>query len=295
VNKLAYLILIAIAMLATKAVAEDVIEFKATEVASGIYMIEGVGGFAGGNMALSVGDDGIVLIDDSMPPLLEKLKATIKGINNRSVDFLINTHLHSDHTGNNGAFSEGVTHIIGHENMRERLKKSEIDGPEGKMPLPSSALPVITFSQEMSFHLNDQVAQVIHMPVAHTDGDAIIYFRDSNVIHVGDILFNGLYPYIDLGNGGSVAGYIAAQQAIYALINDDTIIIPGHGPVAKKADLKASYQMLSQASQRVTELKKKGKSEDEVVAENPLKDFHEQWSWGFISTEKMTRTLYQDL
>ncbi|WP_236074824.1 MBL fold metallo-hydrolase [Teredinibacter purpureus] len=273
----------------------DEITFSTSEITDNLYLIEGQGGFAGGNMVLSVGDDGVVLIDDSMPPLLDKLKAAIRDVSERPVDFLINTHMHGDHTGNNAAFGSGITHVVGHENVRERMKHAEIDTPEGKKPTPKAALPVITFSEEIHFHLNGDRARVVHLADAHTDGDAIIIFEKHNVIHAGDIFFNGLFPFIDLNNGGSAKGYLAAQQAIYAEANESTVIVPGHGPIAKRSDLKKSIKMLSQAISKVSALKDSGKSLDEVIVLNPLKTFHKDWDWGFISTEKMTRTLYQDL
>ena len=282
-------------LLTTFVHAQDEIKFVQTEIADGLYMLHGEGGFSGGNIVISVGDDGVVMIDDSMPPLLDKLKKAITNIADKPVDFLINTHVHGDHTGNNASMGEGGAHIVGHINLRDRLKANKVDGPDGKMPMPASALPVITFSDSITFHLNGTEAYVFHLPHAHTDGDAAIHFRDLNVIHTGDILFNGLFPFIDLDNGGSVNGYIAAQKKIYGLVNAETVIIPGHGPVGTREDLKSSYEMLIDAQALVQKLKKKGKSEDEVVAANPLSKYHDKWNWGFITTERMTRTLYKDL
>ncbi|MEJ2417023.1 MAG: MBL fold metallo-hydrolase [Exilibacterium sp.] len=260
--------------------AEEKITFQTTEITSGLYVLQGKGGFAGGNIAISTGDDGVVMIDDSMPPLLDELKKAIAGISDKPVDFLINTHVHGDHTGNNSAMGEAGVHIIGHENIRKRLQMNKSDGET----TPAKALPVLTFDGEITFHLNGLHARVFHLPHAHTDGDAAIHFPGPNVIHTGDILFNGMFPFIDLDKGGSVEGYI-----------DDTIVIPGHGPVGKRADIKASYEMLIDAQARVASLKRKGKSEDEVVAANPLKIYHKDWNWLFITTEKMTRTLYRGL
>lgn len=282
-------------ILSQYSLAQDELRFVTTKIADGLYVLHGEGGFTGGNIAISVGEDGVVMIDDSMPPLLEKLKAAIAAISNKPVDFLINTHVHGDHTGNNASMGADGAHIVAHENLRERLKTMEWDSPDGKKPTPASALPVITFSSEITFHLNGIETRVFHVANAHTDGDAVIYFADLNVIHTGDALFNGLFPYVDLDNGGSVSGYIAAQKRIYALADDKTIIIPGHGPVGKRADLKTSFSMLEDARALVGKLRKEGKSEDEVVALNPLQKYHDKWNWGFITTERMTRTLYKDL
>lgn len=274
---------------------EQKITFKSTELSKGLYMIQGVGGFAGGNIALSVGPDGVIMIDDSMPPLLDTLNAKIKEVAGAPVDFLINTHVHGDHTGNNAAFGDGSTHIIAHENMRKHMLEKGVQGENGMVDAPKSALPVITFTHHMSFHLNDQPAHLFHVGRAHTDGDTAIHFTAANVIHTGDAFFNGMFPFIDLNSGGTVAGYIAAQKRIYGMCNATTKIIPGHGPLASREDLKASIDMLDDARKIMRGLIRKGLSEDEVVAKNPLKKYHDNWNWGFITTEKMTRTLYASL
>lgn len=274
--------------------AEEV-RFATTQVKEGLYVLQGEGGFTGGNIAISIGDDGVVMIDDGLSPFLDKLKAAIKELTSAQVDFLINTHIHGDHTGNNASFGDAGAHIVAHKNLRERFKTMQHDTPEGKKPTPPSALPVITFSSEISFYLNGSETRVFHVAKAHTDGDAVIHFIDLNVIHTGDALFNGLFPFIDLESGGSVSGYIDAQKRIYELAKDDTVIIPGHGPIAKRADLKTSFTMLEDARSLVRDLVAKGKSEEDIVKLNPLKKYHDKWNWGFITTEKMTRTLYKDL
>ncbi len=265
--------------------------FVSKKIADGLYVLQGEGGFTGGNIAISVGEDGVVMIDDSMPPFLDKLKKAIADIAGKPVDFLINTHVHGDHTGNNAAFGKGSTHIVAHKNLRERLKTMKIDDK----PTPASALPVITFDSEINFHLNAGEIQVRHVAHAHTDGDAVIYFKDLNVLHTGDVLFNGLFPYVDLDNGGTVNGYIAAQKNLYEHTDAQTIVIPGHGPIGTREDLKASYTMLEEIQALVKKLVDEGKSEDEIVELNPLKAYHDKWNWGFITTERMTRTLYKDL
>lgn len=273
----------------------DEARFVTTKVKEGLYVLQGEGGFTGGNIAVSVGEDGVVMIDDSMPPFLDKLKAAVLELTRQKIDFLINTHVHGDHTGNNASFGEAGAHIVAHHKLRERLKTMQQDTPKGKKPTPPSALPVITFSNEITFHLNGSEIQVFHVENAHTDGDAVIHFVDLNVIHTGDALFNGLFPFIDLDSGGSVSGYIAAQKRIYEMAKNDTVIIPGHGPIGKRADLEASITMLEDARASVQKLIAKGKSEEEIVQLNPLKKYHDKWNWGFITTEKMTRTLYKDL
>ena len=271
------------------------ITYKATEVGKGLYMLEGQGGFAGGNLGLLVGEDGVILIDDGLPPLAETMKAAIAKLTKSSVDFVINTHVHGDHTGGNVAMTEAGATIVAHDNIRAHMVAKGVPSGNGTVPAPKDALPVITFSDQVSFHLNGQQAKVIHVPHGHTDGDAFIHFTGLNVIHTGDMMFHGLFPFIDLDSGGSVNGYISGQKKILSLADDNTKIIPGHGPLASKADLQAAVDMLEDAKALVATMVKAGKSEDEVVAANPLVKYHEKWNWGFITTERMTRTLVRGL
>ncbi|WP_428607361.1 MBL fold metallo-hydrolase [Sedimenticola sp.] len=269
-------------------------QFEVTQVAPGLYMLSGVGGFVGGNIGLSIGPDGVVIIDDAMPPFLDKLTAKIKTVTQQPLDFLINTHVHGDHTGNNATLGKQGVRIVAHKNLRQHMVSKGIPGVDGVIDAPSEALPVITFSEEMTFYLNNNTANVFHVAHAHTDGDAVIHFRNLNVIHTGDVLFNGLFPFIDLQSGGSIDGYIAGQKQILAKADNGTKIIPGHGPLASKADLEAAISMLEETRDIVAKLVADGKSEEEVVKLNPLTKY-EKWSWGFINTEGMTRQLYKGL
>lgn len=269
------------------------ISFKSTELAPGLYMLEGEGGFIGGNLGLLTGEDGTVLIDDGIEPLADEMLAAVNDIAGVPVDFVVNTHVHGDHIGGNAAVHASGATIIGHDNIWQRLLdgSATADGSQAE----KSAMPEITFSDAVTFHLNGHEAFVFHLDNAHTDGDAVIHFREANVIHTGDIFFNGQFPFIDLGSGGSVDGYIAAQEEILAQAGADTRIIPGHGPLAGKAELEAAHAMLIDARERVLRLIDEGKSEDEVIAANPLAPYDADWSWDFISTEIMTRTLYRGL
>jgi len=262
---------------------------KSSNVVPGIFMIEGADGFGGGNMALVVGEKHVVLIDDGIPPIGPSLVAAINGITDQPVDFVLNTHIHGDHVGTNATFAENGSIIIAHDNIRKRLSQS----PEDAGGL--AGLPVVTFSDEVTFHLDELTAVLFHVDAAHTDGDGVIFFPGVNVIHTGDVHFNYLFPYIDLDSGGSVDGYIAGQQRIIEMIDADTIIIPGHGPLARRSDLQTAVDMLIDAKARVKKLLDKGMSEEEILAKNPLEPYHEQWDWGFITTERMTRTLYRSL
>ncbi|MGH8193437.1 MAG: MBL fold metallo-hydrolase [Woeseiaceae bacterium] len=272
-------------LVSTSAAEQPDISFKSTELQQGLYMLEGEGGFSGGNLGLLTGADGVVLIDDGVRPLAEKMLAAVNEIAGAPVDFVINTHVHGDHTGGNAALHATGATIIGHDNVWRRL----LDSKAAK-----ETLPEVTFSDSVTFHLNGHEAFVFHVANAHTDGDAVILFRDANVIHAGDLFFNRVLPFIDLDSGGNVEGYIEGQERILSLAGPDTRIIPGHGPLAAKADLQAAHDMLVDARNRVKKLVDAGRSEDEVVSANPLAPYAD-WSWEFMSVESLTRTLYRGL
>ena len=265
---------------------EGEISFKSTELAPGLYMLEGQGGFAGGNLGLITGDDGVVLIDDGLEPLVAVTLAAIESLTGDPVDFVINTHAHGDHIGANEALHNKGATVVAHENLRRQMVA---DGSN------RDALPELTFNNSVTFHLNGHTANVFHVASAHTDGDAVIHFPEVNIIHAGDVMFNQMFPYIDMDGGGSVAGFIAGQKKIISMADDETKIIPGHGVLASKADLQAAVDMLEDAQARVKALVDAGKSQQEVLAENPLADYHDGWNWDFISTERMTETLYLSL
>ncbi len=279
-----------LAVCATAGAQDLATAFDSEEIAPGIHVLYGADGkFGGGNMALLVGDDEIVLIDDSMEPLAPILIERVTGIAGRPVDFVINTHVHGDHAGGNAALAETGTTVVAHDNIRKRLIVDP--SPAGG----AGGLPVITFGDGISFHVNGMEAKVFHVPTAHTDGDSAIEFRGANVIHTGDLWFHDLFPFIDLNSGGSVDGYIAGQQKIIAMANDDTKIIPGHGPVAGRAELKRDTAMLIDSRERIKALFDQGMSEDAIVAANPLAIYHDDYNWQFITTERIARTLVRDL
>jgi cyclase len=259
------------------------VEVKISEVVSDIYMLEG----AGGNLGLSVGDDGAFVIDDQFAPLSEKIMAAIESVTDKPVEFVLNTHHHGDHTGGNEAFGKSGAHIVAHDNVRKRL----VDSGDAS----ALALPVITFSQTTTFYQNGHELYIFHPENAHTDGDAIVYFRDVNVVHMGDVFFSGRYPYIDIKSGGSLNGYINALEGAAAMVDADTKIIPGHGPLSTKADLDASLSILKDVRTRVQALIDDGLDEDAIVAADPLADLNEKWGWSFIDGERMARIAYQSL
>lgn len=280
----------ALALTAAAAAAQDLAsEYKSSEIRPGIYMLEGVGGFGGGNVGLLVGDEHIVMIDDTMQPTAPAMLDAARRITDRPVDFVVNTHVHGDHLGGNAILADAGSVVVAHDNIRKRLLADPMPagGPGG--------IPIITFADGITFHVNGIEARVIHLRNAHTDGDAIIHFPAANVIHTGDIMFNGMFPFIDLDSGGSVDGYITAQHAILALADLDTDIIPGHGPIANRGDLEMAVNMLIDARARVQKLVGEGKSEQEILAANPLARYDANWSWSFITTERMTQTLIRAL
>jgi len=282
---------LAFCLLATPVFAQDFAEsFDSIEVVPGIYILVGSDGkFGGGNISLLVGDEHVVLIDDAMVPTAQPILDAVKQVAGRGPDFVINTHVHGDHVGGNALLQEDGSYVVAHDNIRKRLLvKSDDAGGDG-------GLPLITFSKSVTFHVNGHEAHLFHVHHAHTDGDGVIHYRDDNVIHAGDIMFHKLFPYIDLDNGGSVDGFIAAQKQLIAMANDETVIIPGHGELATKVDLERDLAVLIDSKQRVKALVDAGKSQEEILAENPLADFHDQYNWSFITTEKMTNTLYRAL
>jgi len=263
--------------------------FKSTKVTEGIYMLDGEDGFGGGNVGLLVGDEYVVLIDDAMAPTVPALIETATELAGRPVDFVINTHVHGDHVGGNEYVARDGAIIVAHDNIRKRMQ----DDPE--LNTGPGALPVLTFSDSVTFHVNGREAFVFHIENAHTDGDAAIQFRSVNVIFAGDVMFHRLFPFIDLDSGGSVAGYIAGQRKLIAMADDNTAIVPGHGPVASKADLQRDLNVLIDAQARIKALVDAGLGADDIVAANPLLIYHDDYDWGFITTERMTRTLIRSL
>ncbi len=260
------------------------VEIKTTSVAEGVYMLQG----AGGNIGLSVGEDGAFLIDDQFAPLNEKILAAVAAVTDKSVEFVLNTHYHGDHTGGNELLGKSGAHIVAHDNVRVRLAKA-------KAGTPAAALPVITFSDTTTFHWNDQEIYIFHPENAHTDGDAIVHFRNLNIVHMGDAMFSGRYPYIDIDAGGSLEGYIASLESVAAMIGDNVKVIPGHGPLSSKADIERSIVMLKDVRTRIAALIDEGLDEDAAVAADPLADLNEEWAWRFITGEKMVRTAYKSL
>lgn len=268
------------------------VEVTATAVVDGIYLLSG----AGGNVGLSVGEEGVFLVDDDYAPVSEKLRQAVANITDRPIDFVINTHWHADHTGGNRSIGETGALIVAHDNVRERLSSEQfLEFFNMRSPAsPKAALPVVTFTERVTLHVNTP-AHVIHIPHAHTDGDAIVYFAKANVLHMGDIYFNGLYPFIDVSSGGSIHGMIEGAGKGLALADDKTRIIPGHGPLASRADLRAYRDMLVKLRDRVQVLKDDGNTLEQTIARQPGAEWDAALGGSFIKPGDIVRFIYESL
>ncbi len=266
------------------------IEIKAVKVAGNVYMLEGTGPeFSGGNIGVSVGPDGILLVDDKFVPLAPKIQAALRSVSDKPVRFVLNTHYHGDHTSGNAAFGTSST-IIAHENTRKRLLS-----PRDGKPVPAAALPVITFEDKLQVHINGEDIRAIHFPAGHTDTDVVVFFTKSNVVHMGDDFFNGMYPFIDEDGGGTVRGYIANIAKLVETIPADARIIPGHGPISSPKELRAFLGMLQETSAIVEAGIKAGKTADQLKKEKALAKYDATWGKGFMKTDDYIDELYRDL
>ena len=263
------------------------------QVQDNIYMIQG----KGGNIGLSIGDDGVLMIDSQFADLSEDILKDIKRINKKPIQFLVNTHHHADHTGGNvNMVKEGAV-IVSHENVRSRLSDARKENYKKSELSDKRVLSTITFKDDITFHYNNETILVFHVHDAHTDGDAVVYFPESNVIHTGDILFNGKYPFIDTNNGGTLNGYLEALGKIIMMSDTDTKIIPGHGNIANKADLKAAGNMLSTLHKRVSFQYLNKKTEAEILRMRDITKEYDDLGYGdgLISTEKILKTIYNEV
>ena len=265
---------------------EDV-RIQTVAAAPGVYMLMG----RGGNLGVSVGEDGVFLVDDQFAPLTSRIQAAIAGLSDMPIRFVLNTHWHPDHTGGNENLGRAGALIVAHDNVRTRMSRSVRRTPAS----PSGALPVVTFRQRVTFHMNGLEIHAFHVEPAHTDGDAIVQFRNANVVHMGDTYFNGRYPFIDLASGGSVDGTIAAVERALPLMNEKTRVIPGHGPLSNRTELEAYRNMLVLVRDRVRAAIARGQTLEQVLADRPTREFDPKWGGSFVSPERFIRALYADL
>lgn len=263
---------------------------KTTDLGGDIYLLEG----RGGNIAVSVGEDGVFVVDDQFAPLSEKIMAEIARLSDRPVSYVLNTHWHEDHTGGNENFGKSGAVIVAHENVRKRMStKQFIAALRSEVPAaPLAALPVVTFSDGLNFHFNGNNIVVQNVPSSHTDGDSIVFFSESNVLHMGDTFLNGFFPFIDQSSGGTLDGLINAIETAIDMADDDTDVIPGHGSLSDIGGLTSYHAMLIQVRDLMQPLLDSGKSRSDVLAANPLGEVGKIWGNGFITTDLFTGILF---
>ena len=266
------------------------VEVKVTPVAGNVHVLEG----AGGNIGISAGPDGILLVDDQYAPLTPKIEKAIAPLSAKPVRFLLNTHWHGDHTGGNENFGAKMVPILAHTNVRKRLETGATRPDRVIPPAPPLALPVITYEDGISVHFNGEEIRVVHLPAGHTDGDSVVFFTRSGVVHLGDLFFGANFPFIDIDSGGSVKGYISNLETLRAQITAEMKIIPGHGKVSSLAEYDAYLAMLKDTASRVEKGIRQGKTVDQLKKAQVLKGY-EGWAWSFISTERFVDMLHRGL
>ena len=271
----------------------DTITVRAQHLRGGVYMLTG----SGGNIGLSVGDDGAFLVDDQYAPLTPKILAAVAGITSKPIKFLVNTHWHGDHTGGNENVGKTGALIVAHDNVRKRMSVEQFNAVFNRTTpaSPAGALPVITFTDSVTFHTNGDDLVAFHVPPAHTDGDVIIHFTKADVIHMGDTYFASGYPFIDVSSGGNVNGVIGAADRVLAMCGPQTIVIPGHGPVSNCDGLRTYRNMIVTIRDRVRAEMQKGRTLDQLKAAGLTKEFDERWGKGFIQPPVIVELVYRSL
>lgn len=271
----------------------DTVPVQVIPVRGSVSMLVG----RGGNIALSAGGDGAFIVDDQYAPMSERIRAAVASVTPRPVRFVLNTHWHGDHTGGNESFGEAGAVIVAHDNVRRRMSTEQVIAALGDtVPAsPHAALPVVTFADAVTFHVNGDEVHAFHVPPAHTDGDAVVHFRRANVVHMGDTYFNGVYPFVDLSSGGDVEGVIAVADRVLALADDSTRIIPGHGALSSRAELRAFRDMVATVRDRIAARIAAGETLEQVKAARPTADLDARWGRGFTTPERFVETVYQSL
>ncbi len=268
----------------------DDVEITTEQVAPGIAVLFG----AGGNIGVSHGTDATILVDDQFAPLTGKIQAAVAELGATPVQYVVNTHWHGDHTGGNENLGKAGATIVAHDNVRIRMVDGRPDGENPIAPAPRVALPVVTYDQGMTLNINDDTIEVMYLGGGHTDGDSVVLWREDNVIHMGDLYFKiAGFPYIDVSSGGNVVNAMNSLDQVLRMIDDDTKVIPGHGPMSNKAELTAYRAMMGQAVDLVRALKDDGSSLEQAVAAKPLADFNR--GEGFIGPDQFVEAIYRSL
>jgi glyoxylase-like metal-dependent hydrolase (beta-lactamase superfamily II) len=264
---------------------------KTTKVTDNLYVLEG----AGGNVLVFVAEEGVLLVDDKLPPAAPDVKSAVATISPKPIRFVVNTHWHRDHSGGNEALASEGSVIVAHENVRRRLS---VDGfiavfDRKTQASPPRALPVVTFTRDVTLHLGGEEISVVHVNSAHTDGDSLVRFRQANVLHLGDCYLNGSFPVVDSSNGGAFVGLIAAADTALGLLDAETRVVPGHGPIASRDDLRAWRGMLSTVYERVRKAVAAGRSLDQIKAERPTREWDERFTRSFVTPEHAVEEAYR--
>ena len=269
------------------------VEIITTPLADGLAMLVG----QGGNIVVSTGVDGPVIIDDQFAPLVPKIEAAVRKLQDAPVRFVINTHHHFDHTGGNEAFGKAGALIFAHDNVRARMSTEQLSKLMNRTipAAPPAALPVVTFDDGVTLHWNGETIRVEHVAPAHTDGDSHVWFERANVVHMGDTFVNGTFPLVDIEGGGSLAGLITSAELVLARVNADTQIVPGHGPLAHRADLQKFHDMLVDVRGRIEKGIQSGKTMEAFIASKPLADLDAQWGKGFLTTDQVITLRWMSL
>ncbi len=285
--------LLAIIALPIAALAQDAVVPELTEIKDGIYMIKA----RGGNIGISVGADGVFMIDDQFAPLTPAILKTIRSVTDQPVKFVINTHWHGDHTGGNENLGKTGAIIIAHDNVYERMSTEQLRVLSGRTypPSPKDALPIVTFNDKATFHMNGHTIKAMHAPHSHTDGDSIIFLKESNVVHMGDVFFQSGYPFLDVETGASIGGLLKSIDRVMKKVDDQTILIPGHGTLSDKAGLKEFRDVMTTVRDTVQSGLDAGKSLEDIQGEKPLAEYDKRWGSGFVGSDKILELVYLSL
>lgn len=278
---------------ACPALAQTDVIIESIKAGDGVHMLVG----QGGNIGVSTGSDGAFVIDDQFAPLTDSILAAIRRLDDKPVRFVVNTHWHGDHTGGNENMGRAGALIVSHENVRTRMSVEQfMEAFDRTVPAsPPGALPVVTFTDAMTFHWNDEEIHIFHVAHAHTDGDAIVHFKHANVLHMGDTYFSGRYPFVDLASGGSINGIIEAAEQVIALADDQTRIIPGHGGLSNRAELMTYRDVLVAMRDKIQAMVHSGMSKDAVIAAKPTQDYDAEWGAGFMKPDQWVGIVYDSL